>query len=118
MSKHYLMSGLKISKRFVCIEDCEHQFSESCEKYLFKKGEVFDYQYEKRKFNVAIYNSKGKYNGSVRFTFVDKYFLPEEDFLTLQKVDSWFDSLLHSNIKIKKIKKIDGVIAAENENTY
>lgn len=109
MGKTYIMgTGVKTQK-FICIENCEYQDGMYSTKYLFKKGEVYEYAYQKRKMATAIYRTdvkEGKYNGSVRYTFVDRYFLPENDHSTLEEIDKWFDSFLHSNVKIKRIKKI------------
>ncbi len=109
MGKTYVM-GVVVSKIFVCIEDCNYQYGVHCENFYFKKGQSYEYKYQKRKFSAPIYNCcDGKYNGSVKYAFIDRYFLPEEEYNTLLKLDKWYDVLLHSSIKIKRFKKTENI---------
>jgi len=104
MAKTYIMGGTNNNQRFVCINTCSHQYNPHCDKYLFFQGETYEYDYLPRKVPISIY-FKGKYNGSVTTDFIDKNFMTEEDYnKELDVIDGWFESLLESNVKIKKIK--------------
>lgn len=109
--------------KYVCVENCTHRYNKHCDKYYFKIGDVFEYKYKYGAVypeGIWLITEKGniRYNGAVKPEFIDKYFLIKEEYETLLKVDQWFDTLLHTNVKIKNIKKQEGKVEIENEDSH
>ena len=95
---------MRMSK-FVCIKDCVSEYKEGSTRYYYKMGETYTYNYDGTMRKPIYY--KGAYHGTVYRKFIDENFMSEIKYnKEIDAVDKYFDMFLHSNIRIKKVKKI------------